>query len=145
MNPAPPQTASTYEVWAVLTREALPLCIAGFLIADRSRMPALIAWIEGSGDLEMLTAKRIAEARRSPEIATADLRGRAIPSYIVGKPLLLLDLADAGTGAGVCGAFTRYGAVVTFSVIMRQGVAAIARPIAEKVHAADEQAEKGTR
>jgi hypothetical protein len=73
-----------------------------------------------------------------------DLRGRPIPDFIVNKPLVSLDLAGAGTGA-VCGGFTQHGAKVTFTVIMMPGMAAGAQPIADKLHAADDQDEKGTR
>jgi hypothetical protein len=143
VNTPTPQIAPSNEIWAVLDQEELPR-IAGFLIADQSRYPNLIAYIGGSADVEILTAKRIAEGRRSPETAM-DLRGRPIPDFILNKPLVSLGVAGANP-IGVCGAFTRHGATIAFSVMVRPGTASEAQPVSEKLHAADDQSKKeGTR
>jgi hypothetical protein len=72
------------EVWAVFCAEGSPRHIAGFIVTDKSRIPSLVAWVEGSDQVAMLSAKLISDGRRSPE-ANADLRGRAVPEWLYGR------------------------------------------------------------
>ena len=64
-TPAPPaRDAQPYEVWAVFSSE-VSTHIAGFLITDRCRMPALICFVDGCDPVSMLASKLISTGKRS--------------------------------------------------------------------------------
>ena len=68
---------------------------------DRSRLPSPIAWVEGKDEIAFLTAKRIAEGRRSPESSTNDLRGRPFPTWLLTKPMIPLESGGMGPVIGI--------------------------------------------
>jgi hypothetical protein len=126
----------------VPSKDEEPFRILGFLITGRERMPSLVAWIEGCGDLEVVMARGIASGRRSPEIAS-DLRGRPAPDFLIGKPLLLIDLAAGGTTNGTWGVFTPLMGTIAFAISLRPQLAIIPKWITDKLSAPDDQTEGG--
>lgn len=99
MNPRLPDM----EVWALLDGSSSPPSFDGFLVTDCSRLPRLVAFVEGRDEIAFLTALKIAEGKRSPETATNDLRGRAVPDFLMRKPILPM---KPGEGKPVIGMFS---------------------------------------
>jgi len=111
-----PAAPSAYEVWGVFDPGLSAPRIEGFIVMDRSRLPLPIAWVEGKDEIAFLTAKRIAEGRRSPESSTNDLRGRPFPQWLLTKPMIPLESGGTGPVIGIFSAPSK-GPHVVFMLV----------------------------
>jgi len=120
LNADPPKPG--WEIWVVAgDMDHLDASLTGFLILTSEHLPLPICYIEGSGEVELLSARLIAAGSRSPECAM-DLRGRELPRFIIGKVLVpekFLSTRDRGAWPFVAAKFsgTPNGQVAGFCVL----------------------------